>query len=104
MRAWHYADAVPSSEADDAESLAMSHCEEFAIIGYWKLTEDDTFKCYRSSDVLDPNKRMIRKCEETEMFQVLYSSHHTKEVFLFHKGYSSSDSGKKEMQCLVLNL
>ena len=58
-----YADIVPIARFEDLESKAMSQCAEYAIIGFWRLNEDDALKCYRSFDAPNPQKRVIRKSD-----------------------------------------
>ena len=46
---------------------------------------------------------MIQKTEKAELCQVLYSSPHTNEVFLYFKGYHTSSPSTLTMQCVVLD-
>ena len=48
--------------------------------------------------------RMILKSEKAELSQVLYSSPHTNDVFLFFKGYHDSSPHTLTMQCAILDL
>ena len=57
-------------------------------------------------------KRMVEKANGTELFQVLYSSPHSKDIFFFFKGYAIdggedikiSDRNEYVMQCAFMNL
>ena len=48
--------------------------------------------------------RMILKSEKAELSQLLYSSPHTNDVFLFFKGYHVNSPNTQTLQCLVLDL
>ena len=41
-------------------TTAMTECENYAVIGFWNLEEDDTFKCDRFFVLPNPYKRMIK--------------------------------------------
>ena len=73
VSAEHYANVVEDIH-DDGASNAIVNCENYAVIGFWDLQEDDTFKCVRFFLAPDPYMRMIKNCEGTELYQVLYSS------------------------------
>lgn len=63
-------------------------CKEFAVIAYWDFkAELNQFKCSRFFIVPDPKKRTIREIDGTTQDQVLYSSTHNNEIFLFYEGY-----------------
>ena len=62
VSAEHYANVVEDLNYKDG-SNAMTECENYAVIGFWDLQEDDdTFKCVRFFVVPDPYKRMIKNC------------------------------------------
>ena len=83
----------------------MTTCEQYAVIAFWGMHPwIDSFKCYRFFFVPNPFKRMILQTEKAELNQVLYSSPHTNDVFLFFEGYHNSSPHTKTMQCAVLNL
>ena len=52
----------------------------------------------------NPKMRMIQKSEKAELSQLLYSSPHTNDVFLYFKGYHINSPKKQTLQCLVLNI
>ena len=84
----HYANVVEDSNYKDGFN-AMTECENYAVIGFWDLKKvSDTFKCVRFFVMPDPYMRMISKCDDTELYQILYSSQHSKDVFLFFEGYN----------------
>ena len=71
-------------------------CEEFAIVGFWNLIkrpadkngtqEADKYKCTRRFYIPNPMKRMVRSQGETNLYTILYTSHHSKDIFFFYKG------------------
>ena len=89
VSAMKYAEFVPIARIEDFETKAMSQCAEYAIIGFWRLNDGDALRCYRSFDAPNPQKRVIRNSDQTELSQVLYVSQQTKEVFLFYRDYST---------------
>ena len=93
-----------ASEISDALD-ALTTCEQYAVVAFWGLqAHTDCFKCDRFFKVPNPYKRMIRNSEKAELSQVLYSSPHTNDVFLFYKGYHASSPRTLAMQCAILNL
>ena len=70
---------------------ALMNCEEYAIVSFWDLEEQsDKFVCVRFFLIPNPMKRMVMDSDGTQLYQVLYSSPHTNDVFFFFKGYSQS--------------
>lgn len=64
------------------------NAEELAFVAFWDLdTEQDKMVCQRFFIIPNPMKRMIEDKEGTVLYQVLYVSDHTNEVFFFFKGY-----------------
>ena len=109
VSAKHYANVVEDMYYKTG-TTAMTECENYAVIGFWNLEEDDTFKCDRFFVLPNPYKRMIKHRQDTELYQVLYTSQHSGEVFLFFQGYDWQDSGlyddfrgsPTQMQCAIL--
>lgn len=92
-----WADIRPSFNQQQMQIDAKQNCQEYAIIGFWKLDpKKDTMVCKRFFIVPNPMKRMIKNTEGTFLYQVLYFSEHTEEVFFFYKGYQAAkdESGK----------
>ena len=84
VSASHYGELVDIQDKDLHAFRALTTCNEYAIIAHWSLhSEDDSFKCYNFFYVPSPYKRTIRKDADVELNQVLYSSPHTKDVYLF---------------------
>ena len=87
ISAEHYAN-ISKSQSQKLAIRAYMNAKDFAVVAFWDLKEvDDTFKCTRFFIVPNPMKRTINESEGTKLEQVLYSSPHNKEVFLFFKGY-----------------
>ena len=83
----------------------MSTCTLYAIVAFWGISEwNDCFKCKRFFFVPNPKMRMIQKSEKAELSQLLYSSPHTNDVFLYFKGYHVNSPRTQTLQCLVLDL
>ena len=77
---------APQAQDDDQVSNAMRTCQEYAVIAYWELESvTDTFECARFFFVPNPCTRTIRKGENSNLRQVLYSSPHSNDVFFFYK-------------------
>jgi hypothetical protein len=55
---------------DNAESCDQS---EVAVIGFWKLTTNQVFRCYHFFYVPNPMKREVKDIEGTDLQQVLYT-------------------------------
>ena len=66
-------------------------CTEFAAIAFWDLTETDVYKCSRFFVVPNPQKRVIKDVRGTLVYQVLFESSETHDIFFFWKGKSASD-------------
>ena len=108
----HYADIKQSPSQRQMVRVQMN-CQEYAIVATWDLDPDtDKFICSRFFLIPNPMKRMVKKASGTELFQVLYSSPHSKDVFFFFKGYALSggedigisDMNEYVMQCAFVNL
>ena len=83
----HYAD-VGLSESQKLAIRAYMGCKEYAVIGFWDLDlESNKFKCSRFFITPSPLTRTISRSGDTELYQVLYSSPHNKEVFFFFRGH-----------------
>ena len=80
----------------------MTTCQLYAVVAYWAMF-NDCFECERFFFVPNPCKRMILKSEKAELSQVLYSSPHTKDVFLFFKGYHPTIPRTLIMHCAILD-
>ena len=100
-----YADVV-AVDSENSEALdAMRTCERYAVVAFWSLSDySDCQKCYRFFFVPNPSMRMIRKSEKSELYQILYSSAHNKDVFFYFKGYHKNSPHSQTMQCCILNL
>ena len=92
---------------------AKMNCAEYAIVGLWDLDwEKDTLVCKRFFYIPNPLKRIVKNTDGTKLYQVLYVSEHTKEVFFFFKGYEqpkNEDLGlyqprQYQTQCAFLDL
>ena len=66
---------------------AYMGCKEFAVVAFWDLDKDtDLFICKRFFIAPSPMSRTVKDCDGTKIEQVLFTSHHTKDVFFFYKG------------------
>ena len=60
----------------------------FAQVAFWDLDEEkNQMVCSRFFIVPNPMKRMIVGKHKTSLYEILYVSEHTKDVFFFFKGY-----------------
>ena len=91
------------------------NCEEYAIMATWELEKQtNRFVCKRFFLIPNPMKRLVINASGTELYQILYSSPHTKDVFFFFKGYAVQGGddigvgadGSREFvtQCAFVNL
>ena len=80
-----YAD-LAVSRATDLSLEARQDCEEFAVVAFWDLLPTDVFQCSRFFIIPNPKVRIIRDVRGTLVYQVLYVSPHTKDIFFFWKG------------------
>ena len=88
----HYGDVIVAEAKENDIFKALTTCKEYAIIAFWSLhPEDDTFECDNFFYAPNPYKRTIRKDDNIELSQVLYSSPHTNDIYLFYKGFHSVD-------------
>ena len=76
--------------ADNAESCDQS---EIAVIGFWKLTNNQVFRCYHFFYVPNPMMREVKDIEGTDLQQVLYTGvapapEVPGDVFFFYKDES----------------
>ena len=95
--------AVDSENSDALD--AMTTCQHYAVLAFWGLNRDtDCLKCRRFFFVPNPFKRMILRSEKAELSQVLYSSPHTNDVFLYFKGYHPTSPSTLTMHCAILDL
>ena len=89
------------------------NAKELALVAFWDLdpTKDQMVcKCYFM--IPNPMKRMIKTADGTNMYQVLYVSQHTKDVFFFFKGYKidggddleNTRKNEYRTQCAFINL
>ena len=96
MSASHYGNVEGFDSNFNDTYKALTTCEEYAIIAFWSLhPEDDTFECDNFFYVPNPYKRTIRKDDDVELSQVLYSSPHTNDIYFFYKGYDLACSNSQ---------
>jgi len=109
----HYCN-IGKSASQSLYSLALQNCKSFAVVGFWNLNSesDDTFTCNRFFIIPNPMSREVKSVSGTHLWQVLYSSPHTKDVFFFFKGHKRSlgddleaeESKEYHLQCALLKL
>ena len=104
---------IKKSSSQALAIAAYQNCTEFAVVAYWDLEEStDTFECSRYFLIPNPMKRMVSDVGGTQLFEVLYTSQHSKDVFFFFKGYEQQAnddlvdvvSNEFKLQCAFLNL
>ena len=61
-------------------------CKEFAVIAFWDHHKTDVFECKRFFIVPSPVKRIIKDSNGTLVYEVLFTSPHTNDVFFFFRG------------------
>ena len=74
-------------------------CSEFAVIAFWDLEpETDNYYCSRYFIAPNPKSRIVAETAGTIVKEVLYVSHHTRDVFFFFEGHdlSNSDLGNED--------
>lgn len=74
-------------------------CSEFAVIAFWDIDpESERYVCMRYFIAPSPQSRIVAEADGTVVRQVLYTSHHTRDVFFFFKGHdlSNSDLGNEK--------
>ena len=92
VSASHYGEVIGAEAKENDIFKALTTCKEYAIIAFWSLhPEDDTFECDNFFYAPNPYKRTIRKDDNIKLSQVLYSSPHTNDIYLFYKGFHSVD-------------
>lgn len=68
-------------------------CSEFAVIAFWDMEpETERYICTRYFIAPNPQSRTVTEADGTILKQVLYTSHHTRDVFFFFKGHNLSNS------------
>ena len=86
-------------------------------MAFWDLHETDVFNCTHFFKIPNPRKRIVRDVDDTKLYQVLFTSQHTDDVFFFWKGrevhiendednspyYIESEEQKLQMAFLKLN-
>ena len=81
--------------------------QQKAIIGFWKLENDNVFKCNRDFTVSNPMLRQIRDFDNTIIYQLLYPSADGKQLFFFYKEMPQppakydTDTKRRDLQSLV---
>ena len=81
-----YADIELNATAEKLSAKTRKSCKEFAVVAFWDLQKDtDVFKCSRFFIIPDPVKRIIRELNETVVYQILFVSDKTDDVFFFWK-------------------
>ena len=56
-----------------------------AIIGFWKLNEQEVFECFHDFTVPNPMLRQVRAFDNTALYKFLYHSEDRKRLFFFYK-------------------
>ena len=56
------------------------------MVAFWDLHETDVFNCTHFFKIPNPRKRIVRDVDGTILYQVLFTSQHTNDVFFFWKG------------------
>ena len=68
---------------------------EIAVIAFWKMNEEDEFKCYRHFTIPNPMKREIKRNDTTDasLAQVLYQTDNGEVYFFFKEPIKDGDKG-----------
>ena len=97
----HYADLVKSGN-DAVSAQARQNCKEFAVVAFWDLDpQTDVFKCTRFFIIPDPVKRIIRDVCGTVVYQVLFVSNKTDDVYFFFDNQAADQATEGEKSILM---
>lgn len=114
VRPQQYANIVPCATLQREVVNSFMAVEELALIAFWDLNKSkNIFECSHHFYVPSPKKRNVKQVGNIEVYQVLYSSPHSKDVFFFFEAPAVSagenisemqEAREKKLQCAFLKL